>query len=95
MSRAELDRLVADLQRKPDLMLEFRRLASDLDELARWVAEKEYRVIRDDLRRLAESDRELSDEELEDAAGGEDAWGSGTAPGGSTGGTTSGGTGTP
>jgi len=74
MSRAEMDRLVADLQRKPELMLEFRRLASDLEGLVCWAAAKEYRVFREDLRRLAESDRELSDDELEDAAGGEDGW---------------------
>jgi hypothetical protein len=89
MSRAEMDRLVADLQRKPDLMLEFRRLASDLEELVCWAAANEYRVLREDLRRLAESDRELSDDELEDAAGGDDGWAPGTPPppGGGTGGT--------
>jgi hypothetical protein len=87
MSRAEMDRLVADLQRKPELMLEFRCLTSDLDGLVGWAAAKEYRVFREDLRRLAESDRELSDDELEDAAGGDDGWAPGTPPppGGGTG----------
>jgi hypothetical protein len=92
MSRTEVDRLLADLQQKPDLMAEFRRLAADLDDLdrlVRWAAEKEYHVIREELRRLAESDRELSDEELEDAAGGDDGWAPGTPP------PPDGGTGTP
>ncbi|HYG63184.1 MAG TPA: Nif11-like leader peptide family RiPP precursor [Thermoanaerobaculia bacterium] len=74
MSKTELDRLIADLQRHPDLMAELRRLIPDLDRMVRWVAEKGYRVTLAELRQLLDSDRELSDDELEEAAGGEDGW---------------------
>jgi predicted ribosomally synthesized peptide with nif11-like leader len=74
MSKTELDRLIADLQKNPQLMAELRGLAPDLDRMIRWVAEKGYRVTLAELRQLLDSDRELSDDELEDAAGGDDGW---------------------
>ena len=74
MSKTELDRLIADLQKHPGLMAELRGLIPDLDRMIRWVAEKGYRVTLAELRQLADLDRELSDDELEEAAGGEDGW---------------------
>jgi predicted ribosomally synthesized peptide with nif11-like leader len=74
MSKTELDRLIADLQKHPRLMAELRGLVPDLDRMVRWVAEKGYRVTLAELRQLLDSDRELSDDELEEAAGGEDGW---------------------
>lgn len=74
MSKTELDRLIADLQKHPGLLAELRGLIPDLDRMVRWVAEKGYRVTLAELRQLLDTDRELSDDELEDAAGGDDGW---------------------
>lgn len=85
MSRPDLDRLIADLQKHPDLLQELREHQGSVQ----WARDRGYDVTREELRELMDSDRELSDDELEQAAGGDDGWGTGT--GGGTGGTTGGG----
>ena len=74
MSRRDLERLIADVQRNPDL----------IQRLREWAHERGYEVTDKELSELKESHRELSDDELEHAAGGDDGWGTGT--GGTTGG---------
>lgn len=78
MSTTEIERLLCELRKRPDLLAELRSLAGNLDRALEWVWEKGYAVTREDLEALAESDRKLSDEDLEQAAGGEDGWGSGS-----------------
>ena len=76
MSRAEFERLTADLQARPDLLNDLRSRIDDLDRSAQWARGQGYEVTQDELRELMDSDRELSDDELEEAAGGD--WGDGT-----------------
>lgn len=78
MSRSDLERLVADLRRHPDLSG-----ASGLS--LQWARDRGYDITEEELAELTASHRELSDDELEQAAGGDDGWGTGTG-GGTTGG---------
>ncbi len=97
MSRPEMDRLLADLQTHPYLLTELRSLGTDPDQATLWARDKGYDLTPQELRELADSDQELSDEDLEEVAGGEEDWtpgGTGTGTGGGTG-TGTGGTGTP
>lgn len=73
MSRADCERLQADLLSRPELVEELRGLLPDLGRSLAWLSERGYHVTREELRELADSDRELSDDELEQAAGG-DGW---------------------
>lgn len=82
MSRADFERLTADLQARPDLLNDLRSRIDDLGRSAQWARGQGYEVTQDELRELMDSDRELSDDELEEAAGGD--WGTGTS--GTTGG---------
>ena len=84
MSRADFERLTADLQARPDLLNDLRSRIDDLGGSVQWARGQGYDVTQDELRELMDSDRELSDDELEQAAGGDDGWGTGT--GGTTGG---------
>lgn len=84
MSRADFERLTADLQARPDLLNDLRSRIDDLGRSAQWARGQGYEVTQDELRELMDSDRELSDDELEEAAGGD--WGDGTGTGGTTGG---------
>lgn len=84
MSRADFERLTADLQARPDLLNDLRSRIDDLGRSVEWARGQGYEVTRDEMRELMDSDRELSDDELEQAAGGD--WSDGT-----TGGTTGGG----
>lgn len=84
MSRADFERLTADLQIRPDLLSALRSRIDDLGRAVEWARAEGYEVTRDELRELMDSDRELSDDELEQAAGGD--WGDGTGTGGTTGG---------
>lgn len=86
MSRADFERLTADLQKSPDLLNDLRSRIDDLGGSVQWARSRGYEVTQDELRELMDSDRELSDDELEEAAGGD--WGEGT---GGTTGTTGGG----
>lgn len=74
MSRTDLNRLLGDLQKTPDLLEELRGVAKDPEAAARWAGAKEYDLTTEEIEELVASDRELTDDELEDAAGGEDAW---------------------
>ena len=74
MTGAELTRLLADLRRDPRLLNESRTLLRDPEAALRWAHEKGYRITRDDLAVLLDSDRELSDDDLDQAAGGDGAW---------------------
>lgn len=96
MSRPEMDRLLADLQTHPHLLTELRSLAADPDRVAFWAQDKGYDLTPQEVKELAASDQELSDDDLEQVAGGEEDWtpgGTGTGGGGT--GTGTGGTGTP
>lgn len=84
MSRADFERLTADLQARPDLLNDLRSRIDDLDGSVQWARAKDYDVTRDEMRELMDSDRELSDDELEEAAGGD--WSDGTGGTGGTGG---------
>lgn len=74
MSRADVNRLLGDLQKTPDLLEELRGVAKDPEAAARWAGVKGYDLTAEEVEELVASDRELTDDELEDAAGGEDAW---------------------
>lgn len=76
MSRADFERLTADLQVRPDLLNDLRSRIDDLGQSVEWARGQGYEVNRDEMRELMDSDRELSDDELEQAAGGD--WGDGT-----------------
>jgi len=81
MSKPDLERLVADLRKDPDLLKQL--VASG--QSVQWVRERGYDVTQEELSQLAEGNRELSDDELEQAAGGDDGWGGvPPPPGGST-----------
>jgi predicted ribosomally synthesized peptide with nif11-like leader len=79
MSRADTERLAAEIQRNPSLLEELRDQSADP---VRWAHELGYEVTADELKELLESDRELSDDELEEAAGGDWTTGTGTTTGG-------------
>jgi len=89
MSRPDLERLIADLRRHPDLFQELKEQKGAFGPSVQWARDRGYDVTREELVELMDSDRELSDEELEQAAGGDDGWGTGT--GGGTGGSSGGG----
>ena len=80
MSRADFERLTADLQARPDLLNDLRSRIDDLGGSVQWARGRGYDVTQDELQELMDSDRELSDDELEEAAGGD--WGDGTGGGG-------------
>jgi len=71
---SDLERLLEDLRKDPELMDDLRRWVQNSKMTAEWAFMKGYILGSEELRRLSESDRELSDDELEDAAGGDDAW---------------------
>lgn len=83
MRSSELNRLLADLRKDPDLLHESRGLLRNPDAALRWAVDQGYRLTVGDMAELCGSDRELSDDDLDQAAGGD--WGTGT------GGTTTGG----
>jgi predicted ribosomally synthesized peptide with nif11-like leader len=70
----ELTRLLEDLRQDPRLLDESRALLRDPESAHRWAHEKGYRINRDDIAVLLDSDRELSDDDLDQAAGGDTAW---------------------
>lgn len=72
MRSSELNRLLEDLRKDPDLLQESRGLLRDPDAALRWAVDRGYRLTVGDMAELCESDRELSDDDLEQAAGG--AW---------------------
>lgn len=80
MSRPELERLLEDVQRDPELREDFRNASEDSTRLAQWTVARGYELTDVEIADLVNSERELSDDDLENAAGGEDAWGSGTPP---------------
>jgi predicted ribosomally synthesized peptide with nif11-like leader len=80
MSRLDLDRLLDDVQRDPELREDFRNTSADSTRLAQWAVARGYELTDSEIADLVSSERELSDDDLENAAGGEDAWGSGTPP---------------
>lgn len=89
MSRPDFERLLADVQKDPELRESFRSASMERQGLARWTEERGYRLTDAEIAELVDSERELSDEDLEQAAGGD--WGTGTG-GTGTGGTGTGGT---
>jgi len=74
MIGAELTRLLEDLRQDPRLLNESRTLLHNPDSALHWANEKGYRVTREDIVVLLDSDRELSDDDLDQAAGGDGAW---------------------
>lgn len=74
MSRIEVHRFMKELQADPELLEEFKRVATDFEAALGWTKAKGYHLTEAELRDLLDSDRELSDDELEEAAGGEDVW---------------------
>lgn len=74
MSRTELNRLLGDLQKTPDLLAELRDVGKEPEAAVRWAGANGYDLTLEEVEELVASDRELTDDELEDAAGGEDAW---------------------
>lgn len=74
MSTADLNRLLGDLQKSPDLLEEVRGVAKDPEAVVQWAGTKGYDLTTEEVEELVASDRELNDDELEEAAGGEDAW---------------------
>ena len=74
MSKTELTRLLEDLRQDPRLLDESRRMLHRPDSALQWAHEKGYRITRDDIAVLLDSDRELSDDDLDQAAGGDTAW---------------------
>ena len=85
MSRADLDRLLADAQQNSGLREELRSLVSDRQRLTQWAETKGYHLTEDDLNELAGADHELTEEDLENVAGGDNAWGSTPPPPGTGG----------
>ena len=73
MRSSELNRLLEDLRKDPDLLQESRGLLHDPDAALRWAVDRGYRLTVGDMAELSDSDRELTDDDLEQAAGG-DAW---------------------
>jgi len=78
MSMSELERLAQDVRETPGLLEDLRSRVHDPAAAIAWALQRGYALTQEDVRILAESDRELADDELEDAAGGD--WGSGTPP---------------
>lgn len=78
MSQTHYQRLVAELQGNSGVREEIAALSGSSQALFDWAAAKGYELSLDEIERLLESLRELSDDELDKVAGGEDAWGSGT-----------------
>jgi predicted ribosomally synthesized peptide with nif11-like leader len=74
MSKDELTRLLEDLRQDPRLLDESRRLLQRPDSALQWAHERGYRITREDVAVLLDSDRELSDDDLDQAAGGDTAW---------------------
>jgi predicted ribosomally synthesized peptide with nif11-like leader len=74
MSRADLNRLLGDLQKSPDLLEECKGVAQNPEAAVRWADARGYDLTAEEIEELVASERELTDDELEDAAGGEDAW---------------------
>jgi predicted ribosomally synthesized peptide with nif11-like leader len=73
MRSSELNRLLEDLQKDPDLLQEARGQLHNPEAALRWAVDRGYRLTLGDLAELCDSDRELSDDDLEQAAGG-DSW---------------------
>ena len=73
MRSSELNRLLEDLQKDPELLQESRRQLHNPEMALRWAVDRGYRLTLGDMVELSESDRELSDDDLEQAAGG-DGW---------------------
>lgn len=72
MSRADLNRLLGDLRKTPDMLEELK--GTDPEAVIRWAGARGYDLTPGEAEELVASDRELSDDELEEAAGGEEAW---------------------
>ena len=77
MSRFDLERFTADVEKDPGMADEISRLEGSPQALVRWAAERGYQLTLDEARALASSASELSDEELENVAGGWDESGGG------------------
>jgi predicted ribosomally synthesized peptide with nif11-like leader len=93
MSATSLTSFLAEMQSKPALLAELRSLLPTPEAAIRWADEKGYRLTRNDVAHLADSDDALTDDDLDQVAGGEDGWGSTGQTGGTTGtGSGSGGT---
>jgi predicted ribosomally synthesized peptide with nif11-like leader len=73
MSRIDVQRLLREIQRNPDLLEELRRIGPRFEAVRDWSREQGYDLAEAEIRDLLETDRELSDDELEAAAGG-DGW---------------------
>ena len=82
MSMEDLERLMSDLQKSPELMQEFRALGKSREGWVRWGQERGYRFSVEEAEGLAASRGELSDDELEQVAGGWDGTTDGTGGGG-------------
>lgn len=74
MSKNELTRLLEDLRQDPRLLNESRTLLHRPDSALQWAHERGYRISREDIAVLLDSDRELTDDDLDQAAGGDTAW---------------------
>jgi predicted ribosomally synthesized peptide with nif11-like leader len=74
MSSPELNRLLEDLRKDPNLLNESRAALRDSDAALRWASDRGYRLTLKDVGELLDSDRELSDDDLDKAAGGDTAW---------------------
>lgn len=72
MSRADLNRLLGDLQKTPGMLEEIR--GADPEAAVRWAGARGYDLTSEEAEELVASDRELTEDELEEAAGGEEAW---------------------
>lgn len=70
MGSAELELLLSDLQRDPELMEEFRSLADDPEVWVRWASAKSYDITVEEARQLEETYSEIDEADLEQAAGG-------------------------
>jgi predicted ribosomally synthesized peptide with nif11-like leader len=82
MSRADLERFVADLGKDSGLFQELEGQKGSSGPSVHWARNHGYDVTQEELAELMDSGRELSDDELEQAAGGDDGWGTGTGTGG-------------
>lgn len=80
MSRADLERFIGDVRKRPDLLDEIKRVAHDAGAALRWAGERGYAMTQEEIAEIAGAGQELSDDELDQVAGGEDAWGSGGTP---------------
>lgn len=72
MRSSELNRLLEDLRKDPDLLHESQGRLRNPDAALRWAVDRGYRLTLGDIAELCDSDRELSDDDLDQAAGG--AW---------------------